>query len=216
MKTKSVLGAVLLFCLFAAGALAQGQGNGNANAKGQLANHPAVGSWFGKAEQVCVSQENPSCFKAALFMTPTLTADGKFLGDDSLVFFPPFGPHTPAYGAWQPVNHTDIVADYLTMSLASPGDASNPPLINAFRFRWNARFTGKETMTGYVNVYGYPPIPLTWEGGGETTSFPELSPEALAPTVPPTVFFTDPQKCDLPACPLVFKFTIKRISPPEP
>ncbi len=178
-------------------------------------NHPANGSWFGKAEQLCADPNAPNCFHASLFMTPTLTADGKFLGDDSLTFFPPFGPHTPAYGEWIVVNKTDVIADYVTMALASAGSASEPPAISAIRFRWQARATDASTMIGYVNIYLFPPITLTW-GPLAASEFPVMPPEALAVTYPPARFVIDPATCTDPTCPLVFKFTIKRVTPKSP
>src|SRR5215470_1467300 len=66
--------------------------------------HGAIGSYYGKAIELCPAGVAPvNCSAAgpalALFMTPTLTADGQFLGDDSFALgTAPFGPHTGAHG----------------------------------------------------------------------------------------------------------------------
>lgn len=74
--------------------------------------HPAVGSWFGKAVQL-TGGVTPGL---ALFMTPTIGADGTFLGNDSLALgAPPFGPHTTAHGSWAQSGRDSIVADYVFM-----------------------------------------------------------------------------------------------------
>ena len=44
--------------------------------------HPAVGSWFGRAVELCAPADE-TCPKAALYMTPTLYVDGNFVGNDS-------------------------------------------------------------------------------------------------------------------------------------
>lgn len=85
------------------------------------ATHPAVGSWFGKAIRLCLSGAVPSACVGgqpaiALFMTPTLTGDGRFLGNDSLALgSAPFGPHTTAHGTWVPTSSTEFIADYVFM-----------------------------------------------------------------------------------------------------
>ena len=171
--------------------------------------HPAIGSWFGKADQVCASPA--TCQNVALFMTPTLTQDYEFIGNDSLALGgPPFGPHTTAHGRWSPANSDSIVADYVFML---PGTAS-PPTLSVPRFRWQATVTDLDTMQGYVNIFFGPPVPVVWENL-TSAEFPTLPNEAAPALVPPINFFKDPAQCSSgpPACPLIFKFTIKRVQP---
>ncbi|MEQ1886236.1 MAG: hypothetical protein ABL967_14320 [Bryobacteraceae bacterium] len=172
--------------------------------------HPAVGSWFGKAAQACVSPTDPTCFQVALFMTPTLNDDGSFLGNDSLALGgPPFGPHTTAHGKWVATSPTDIIADYVFMLPASAASS-----VSVLRFRWQASVVRWDTMVGYVNIFFGPEVPMTWENI-TPGNFPALPNEALPALTPPAQFYTDPANCPSgpPACPLVFRFTIKRVEP---
>ena len=174
-----------------------------------LYEHPAVGSWFGKAVQLC-SPPEASCFKVALFMTPTLYPNGEFLGNDSLALGgPPFGPHTTAHGKWVPTSGTDIIADYVFML-----PASVPTSVTGLRFRWQASTIRWDTMQGYVNIFFGPEIPMVWQNL-TANQFPDLPPETAPMLTPPVRFVTDPAQCPSgpPACPLVFKFTIKRVTP---
>ena len=176
--------------------------------------HPAIGSWFGKAIQICATGVAPSACQAGnpasvLFMTPTLTTDGLFLGSDSFALGgPPFGPHTTAHGTWIPTNSNSIAADYVFMSNPYPAVANS---IAALRLSWRATVVSADTMVGFVNGYVFSPLPLTWTPLGEG-QFPAFPPEAN-PVVTPQVFVTDPSTCRTDGCPLVFKFTIKRVVP---
>lgn len=176
-----------------------------------LAQHPAIGSWFGEAVQLCATLTDPSCFQVALFMTPTMTADGNFIGNDSLTLGgPPFGPHTTAHGRWIATSSTGIIADYTFML---PGTTS-PPTISALRFRWEATVVSQNVMTGYVNIFFGPNIPVTWQNIKPSQS-PTLPSQAIASALTsPTLFYTDPAMCPggPPACPLIFKFTIQRVT----
>ena len=170
--------------------------------------HPSVGSWFGRAVQLCATGD-ATCPKVALYMTPTITGEGIFIGNDSLTLGgAPFGPHTTAHGKWISTSGTDIIVDYVFML---PGtDATS---INALRFRWQASVTSPNTMQGYVNIFFGPPIPVAWEVIAPNT-YPTL-PAATVPTLtPPAKFYTDPATCagGPPACPFIFKLTVQRIT----
>lgn len=170
--------------------------------------HPAIGSWLGKAVQLCATPA--TCQNVALLMTPTLTQDQQFLGNDSLALGgPPFGPHTTAHGRWIPTSENAIVADYVFML---PGTTS-PPTVSVLRFRWHAQVVDFETMTGYVNIFFGPNVPAAWENL-TSSQFPTIPNEASFALVPPVSFYTDPAGCSSgpPACPLIFKFTLKRVS----
>ena len=195
--------AVLTFLLLAA-QVAVGQNHPNPALQPQ---HPAVGSWFCKAVQLCPSGGCPGG-AITLYMTPTLFADGSFNGNDSLTLAgPPFGPHTVAYGKWVRTSPTGIIADYVFML---PGPV--PSTIIAPRFRWQAQVTDSNTMVGWVNIYFSFPIPLDWESlpAGQ---FPTIHPNAQIALTPPTTFYTDPNTCTSPGCPVVVKFTIRRVTP---
>jgi len=171
--------------------------------------HPAVGSWFGKADQICASASG--CLNLTLFMTPTLTDDREFIANDSNAFGgPPFGPHTTAHGRWIPTSNDSIIADYTFML---PG-TTTPPTVTALRFRWKATVIDYNTMQGYVNIYFGPNLPLVWQNL-TANQFPVLPNEAAPVITAPTAFFTDPAACASgpPACPLMFKFTVKRVQP---
>jgi len=180
------------------------------------ATHAAVGSYFGKAIQLCPKGVAPSaCLKGqpavALFMTPTLTADGTFIGNDSFTLGgPPFGPHTTAHGHWIATSPTEFTVDYVFMLNAFPpqGDGA----IQALRFRWAGIVQDANTLVGWVNLYFSKPITLDW-ANLLLNDFPTL-PSATTPViVPPTQFIKDPTLCMTSDCPLVFKFTVKRIAP---
>jgi len=171
--------------------------------------HPAIGSWFGKAVQVCASAA--TCQNVALFMTPTIMQDQGFVANDSLTLGgAPFGPHTTAHGRWLPTSPSAIVADYVFML---PGTAT-PPTLTVLRFRWQAQVVDFDTMTGYVNIYFGAPVPVVWESL-TTSQYPEIPNEATFAVTSPLNFYTDPTTCTSgpPGCPLIFKFTIKRVQP---
>jgi hypothetical protein len=176
--------------------------------------HPAVGSWFGKAIQLCQQGVAPSACAGgqpanALFMTPTLTADGLFLGNDSFALLPaPFGPHTTAHGSWAPISATEFSAEYVFMTPTFPPVANN---VTGYRFRWFAQVINADTAVGYVNLYTLPNVPLTWTPLGPD-EFPYFPPEAYPFVTPPTGIVKDPTTCWTTGCPLVFKFTIKRVT----
>ena len=184
--------------------------------EGQANNHPAVGSWFGRAIQQCLSTDNPavSCDGLGpafgLYMTPTLTRDGNFVGNDSMSLAgPPFGPHTTAHGQWVPNGKTGFTADYVFMLPTALSD-----YITGLRFRWDANVIDDTTAVGFVNIYFQPALPLAWEnlGPGQFPTFPS---DAAGLVTSPTGFVRDPDDCPnvFSGCPLVFKFTIKRVRP---
>ena len=185
-----------------------------ATAVGQNGVHPAVGSWFGRAIQVCPQGVAPSACAfglqaPALFMTPTLTADGIFLGNDTFSLEgPPFGPHTTAHGSWVATSSTEFTADYVFMVGTFPPVADH---FVAVRFQWRAQVIDADTAVGYVNAWFMPEIPLKWTPLA-ANEFPSYPAEAAAALKPPTAFIKDPTLCSTDPCPLVFKFTIKRIT----
>ena len=189
---------------------------GFAQTKLSTADHPAVGSWFGKAIQVCPQGVAPSaCANGqpanALFMTPTLTADGLFIGNDSFTLLAaPFGPHTTAHGSWAPISSTEFSAEYVFMTVTYPPDAKT---ISGYRFRWFAQVISADTAVGYVNLYTLSAVPLTWTPL-LPNEFPDFPDEALGFVTPPVGVVTDPTLCrpEKEGCPLVFKFTIKRVT----
>ena len=178
--------------------------------------HPIVGSWFGKAVQLCVSAAPSACVGGnpaiTLLMTPSLYGDGNFLGNDSLTLGgAPFGPHTTAHGSWTPTSSTAFVTDYAFMLPTFPPPPGGPT-IQGLRFRWSGNVINPNTTVGFVNIYFSTPIPLTWQGllGNEFPTFPA---EANSIVTTPVGVVTDPTTCTQPGCPLVFKFTIKRVAP---
>lgn len=179
--------------------------------------HAAVGSYFGKAIEVCPRGVAPAaCAKGqpalALYMTPTLEADGTFLGNDSFALgSPPFGPHTTAHGHWIATSATEFEADYVFMLNAFPpqGDGA----IQALRFRWEGVVQDGNTLVGYVNMYFSKPIATDWTNL-LSNEFPVLPGAAQPVVAAPTAFIRDPTLCLTSDCPLVFKFTVKRVTPP--
>jgi hypothetical protein len=180
------------------------------------ATHKAVGSYFGKAIEVCAKGVAPAaCTKGqpavALFMTPTLTPDGTFLGNDSFALGgPPFGPHTTAHGHWIALNATDFEADYVFMLNAFPpqGDGA----IQVLRFRWQGTVVDADTLVGYVNMYFSKSVVPDWVSL-LPNEFPTIPAVVQPILVPPPTFIKDPTLCLTSDCPLVFKFTVKRVAP---
>ena len=177
------------------------------------ASHPAVGSWFGKAIQVCTSVAPSACSggrpAVVLFMTPTLLSDGLFVADDSLTIgAAPFGPHTTAHGQWAPTSSTDFIADYMFMLRTFPPDLD---YISALRARWQGQVISADTIVGWVNAYVQPNMALSWMPLLER-EYPAFPREAIGSVTPPTRFLTDPALCRTAGCPLIFKFTIKRVA----
>jgi len=182
------------------------------------AGHGAVGSWFGRAVEICQSGVPIAACTAglpaiALYMTPTLTPDGLFIGNDSLALgAAPFGPHTTAHGQWVATSRTEFTTDYTFMLNTFPPPSAANSSVSALRFRWAGKVVDENTLVGYVNLYFLPPISTEWEEL-EANEFPPLPPEAEAVVTSPNGFVTDPDTCRTPGCPLVFKFTIKRVAP---
>lgn len=188
---------------------------------GLIFNHPVIGSWFGKAQQVCPSGANPlvDCVGLGpaipLMMTPTLTVGGGFIGNDSFALGdgPPFAPHTTAHGSWNPLSRTRFRADYVFMLptyLPFPPFSSVPGTITALRFRWEGQVKDK-TAVGTVNIYFVPAIPVAWVA--PTGEFPAFPPEGTGAVTAPPKMILHPDDCTPAApCPLVFKFTLKRVS----
>lgn len=178
---------------------------------------PGIGSFFGKATELCpVAVAPAACSQAgpalALFMTPTLAEDGDFFGDDSFaVGSAPFGPHTAAHGQWFPTSATEFTADYTFMLNTFP-PIKGTTSITALRFRWSGVVADKDTLQGWVNMYFNPGMVPGWsELLGD--QFPVLPPEASGVVTPPSGFVKDPSLCRASGCPLVFKFTVKRVAP---
>jgi hypothetical protein len=208
VRTAQLLTVLAVTMLGAAGVVAQ--------TTFPTATHPAVGSWFGKAMQLCPQNVAPSACSGgnpaiALYMTPTLTADGDFLGNDSLTLgAPPFGPHTTAHGQWVATSATGFTADYTFMLNAYPPHGDNA--IQGLRFRWVGNVVDKNTIQGYVNMIFSDPILPTWSAL-INDEFPSLPSQVTPLITAPTTFIKDPTLCMTTGCPLVFKFTIKRVTP---
>ena len=174
--------------------------------------HPAIGSWYGRAVQLC-GEPLSACPKASLTMTPTISADGAFVGNDTFAIAgAPFGPHTTAHGVWTAVSPTKITADYVFLNVAIPD--TSIPCTGAARFRWQAEAVDANTMVGYVNFFPQPGAPNVWEQLGKD-DFPTVPLEIQNAVKPPEKFYTDPKECNFnPACPLIFKFKILRVVAP--
>lgn len=86
--------------------------------------------------------------------------------------------------------------------------------VNAARFRWQATVRTWNTMVGYVNIFFGPPMPVAWQSL-TADQFPAIPPEQLVPLTPPARFYDDPALCPggPPSCPLIFKFTVQRVTP---
>ncbi len=192
--------------------------HGSAQTPLTTANHPAVGSYYGKAVQVCPAGVAPSaCFfgtpAASLLMTLSLTADGQFIGIDSTTLLsPPVGPHGEAHGSWVATSPTGFTAEYVFLAPQNP-----PPVKGVFaagvRARWQAQATDADTLNGWVNAYFLGPVPVEWQRLALDEEFPTLPSEA-APYYAPggdAPFYKNPSLCLTAGCPLVFKFTVKRI-----
>ena len=216
MNTRTAVVLLLGVVLFGARLSAHSQ---DGAAHGTTVNHPAVGSYFAKSVQLCVT--GAPCPQIALFMTPTIMGDGNFIGNDSLTLGgAPFGPHTTAHGQWKPISKTTFIADY-TFMLPPPLPPGSPD-VSALRFRWLANVTDTNTIVGYVNIYLFPPIPVGWQslaadqpGVPFSGGFPDIPSAADGIVTAPTGVVIDPNACPDPStgCPLVFKFTAKRVAP---
>lgn len=167
---------------------------------GSRRSHPAMGSWFGKAVQL-TPDGSPGL---ALFMTPSLYADGNFVGNDTFSLAgPPFGPHTTAHGTWTATGAKSFSADYVFMLPSADGFAAGA------RFQWVGEATSRDRLVGYVNIAINPQIPLRWEDLGEN-EFPELPAAGRELVRVPEMFYTDPAEAAADNV-LVFKFTIRRV-----
>jgi hypothetical protein len=211
MKTTGVLAAILLTAVLAGG------GRGDAQTPISTATHPAVGSWFGQAIQVCPAGVAPSACAsghpaATLLMTPTLTTDGLFVADDSwTLLVAPFGPHATAHGSWVPTSPTGFIADYVFMTRPYPPVASGVG-VTGVRARWVARAVDDDTLKGWVNAYIISdPVPVKWSPLVTEDEYPVLPEEARPFYTAPGEFIKDPSLCRTEGCPQVFKFTLKRI-----
>jgi hypothetical protein len=178
--------------------------------------HPAVGSWFGKAMEVCAQGVAPSACghgqpAGILFMTVTITADGLFIGDDSLTLLEtPFGPHGTAHGSWVPTSSTEFTADYVFLTKTFPPKGQNTYFSGA-RAKWQAQAFDSTTLIGWVNAYFLDPTPIKWFPLG-FDEYPAIPSESRGFLTSPTVFYKDPGQCLTDGCPRVFKFTLKRVS----
>jgi hypothetical protein len=177
----------------------------------------AVGSWFGKAMQVCPTGVAPAACAngqpaGALLMTLVMTGDGRFVADDSTTLLSaPFGPHSTAVGSWTPTSDTEFTAEYIFMANAYP-----PPIggvyVQGLRARWQATVIDADTVVGWVNAYFQStPVPVRWSALALDGDFPELPVESLGFVTPPGDFIKNPSLCRTAACPQVFKFRIKRV-----
>lgn len=178
--------------------------------------HAAVGSYFGVAIQLCAQGAAPVACAGGnpaltLLMTPTIYADGSFIGNDSFaVGQAPFGPHTTAHGQWIATTATEFTADYTFMLNAYPPNGDGA--LQALRFRWQGTVLDKLTLVGYVNMYFSQPMTAPWVNL-LPNEFPTLPPQSSVPLTPPSTFYRDPTFCRVAGCPLVFKFTVKRVAP---
>jgi hypothetical protein len=190
--------------------------HGAAQTKLSTADHPAVGSYYGEAVQVCPSGVSPSACAggrpaSALLMTPTLLSDGLFVADDSLdLLGAPFGPHTTAHGSWIPTSPTEFTAEYVFMTNPYPPVASGVAA-SGVRARWQAKVIDPDTLVGWVNAYFLDPVPVKWTRLVLENDFPTLPPEAAPFYAAAGDFIKDPSLCRTEECPQVFKFTLKRI-----
>jgi hypothetical protein len=211
-KTTGVLVAI------SAAAVLLVHGRGTAQTGISTATHPAVGSYYGQAIQICPSGVAPSACAdgrpaTSLLMTPTLTADGLFVADDSLTLLPaPYGNHSTAHGSWVPTSPTEFTAEYVFMTKPYPPPASGVAAAGV-RARWQAQAIDADTLVGWVNAYFLDPVPIRWSRLVLESDFPTLPEEARPFYTPPGDFIKDPSLCRTEECPQVFKFTLKRIRP---
>lgn len=177
--------------------------------------HKAVGSWFGRAVQVCEQGVGPAvCVGTGrpaevLLMTPTLTPDGLFIADDTLTLTV---NHLTAHGRWKATSATEFLADYMFLLPRVPGTRENS--LAGLRARWQGRVLDDNTLVGHVNAFLTADIPLWWQRLA-SNEFPGFPDEARPLVTAPSGFIFEPQRCEdpgTPGCPLVFKFTIKRIT----
>jgi hypothetical protein len=180
------------------------------------ANHKAVGSWFGRAVQVCEQGLSAAVCVGkgrraeVLLMTPTLTSDGLFVADDTLALA---NNHLTAHGQWRATSHTEFLADYMFVLPRIPGFGANT--LGALRARWQGFVLDDNTLVGHVNAFVTPDVPVWWTRLAEN-EFPGFPTEALPLVTAPSGFILQPQRCadpGTPGCPLVFKFTVKRVTP---
>lgn len=177
--------------------------------------HKAVGSWFGRAVQVCENGVGPAvCVGTGspaqvLFMTPTLMSDGQFVAADTLTFA---NNHLTAHGQWKALSSTEFLADYMFVIPRVPGTRTNS--VAGLRARWQGRVLDDNTLVGHVNAILATDVPVWWQrlADNEFPGFPE---EGLPLVTAPGRFIFRPERCEdpgTPGCPLVFKFTIKRVT----
>ena len=178
-------------------------------------NHKAVGSWFGRAVQVCENGVGPAvCVGTGrpaevLLMTPTLTPDGLFVADDTLTLT---RNHLTAHGQWKALSDTEFLADYMFILPRVPGTLENS--VAGLRARWQGRVLDDNTLVGHVNAFLTTGVPLWWQRLADN-EFPGFPSEGLPLVTAPSGFIFQPQRCEDPGttgCPLVFKFTLKRIT----
>jgi hypothetical protein len=179
------------------------------------ATHRAVGSWFGRAVQLCDNGVGPSvCVGTGrpadvLFMTPTLMPDGLFIADDTLIFRV---DHTTAHGRWKALSESEFLADYVFILPTVPG--TPPGSLAGLRARWQGQVLDDDTLVGHVNAFFTAGIPNIWQRLADD-EFPAIPDQALPLVTAPSGFTLTPQRCanpGTPGCPLVFKFTLKRIT----
>ena len=177
------------------------------------ATHPTVGSWVGKAVQVCPEPPAP-CARGAIMMTPTVNGDGTFTANDTLELIPPpFGTHTTAHGFWEPTGPRTMVADYVFINPTTL--FTTFPSTTITRLRWSSETIDDDnTMVGYVNVYNSPLIPTVWESLGPD-QFPTIPKEGYdLVKIPNRDVLKSSKECPAfppSACPLIFKFKILRL-----
>ena len=87
-----------------------------------------------------------------------------------------------------------------------------PSTVNALLFRLQGDVIDPNTIVGHVNIYFFAPIPVQWQSLG-ALEFPTFPAEATGIVTSPSGVVTDPSTCTVPGCPLVFKFTVKRVAP---
>ncbi len=177
--------------------------------------HPIVGAWIGSGAQVCPSGVAPSaCWNGtaagALMVMPTFTSDGHFFADDTLTLAgPPFGPHSAEHGNWTATSGTDFTAVDVFIANPFPPSQGHTAL---FLARWTGTVNNDGTVTGWFDGYPQPPVPVSWTQlvGNEFPAFPAEA-GGVVDGGPASSFVKDPTLCVTPNCPIVFKFTLKRL-----